>query len=488
MSQVIVIGSGIGSLASALRLRAKGHDVKVLEASDQVGGKLGVLHSKGYRWDTGPSLFTIPQFVDELFTLFGEKPQEHFNYQKQSTVCNYFWEDGTRFSSSANLETFCSEASKTFNEQEEKIADYLAKSALKYDLTSALFIEKSLHKLSTFTSSKAAKAVLQMSKLDIRSTLNEVNEASFSSPKLIQFFNRFATYNGSSPYKTPGIMSMIPTLEMQFGTFYPTGGMRSIVESLQLLGERHGVEFHFNESATSIDYVNQKVTGVTTEHKSYRADIVVSGIDAHYTYTSLLPKLKAPKKTLEQEKSSSAIIFYWGIKKSFPALDLHNIFFSEDYKKEFDAIFKDKILSADPTVYLNISSKADSADAPEGCENWFVMINVPTNNGQNWKQLVSEARSEVIKKLNRNLNVDLNELIVTEDVLDPVKIEVNTSSHQGSLYGSASNSKFSAFLRHPNFSTQLKGLYFCGGSVHPGGGIPLCLKSGQIVADLIADA
>ena len=488
MSQIIVIGSGFGSLASALRLRVGGHDVQVVESSDKAGGKLGVHRSMGYRWDTGPSLFTMPHFIDELFKLFGEDPKEHFNYQKQSIICNYFWEDGTRFSSNADLEVFCEEAAKTFDEPKDKIADYLATSDLKYDLTASLFLEKSLHKLSTFTSLQAAKAVLQMGKLDISSTLNGVNEASFSNPKLIQFFNRFATYNGSSPYKTPGIMSMIPTLEMQFGTFYPKGGMRSIVESLQQLGERNGVEFHFNEKVKSIDYTNQKITGVTTEHAHYDADIVVSGIDAFYTYTSLLPKLKAPKKTLEQEKSSSAIIFYWGVKKSFPQLDLHNIFFSEDYKQEFDAIFNLKKLATDSTIYLNISSKADKSDAPEGCENWFVMINVPTNNGQNWSQLVSEAKQQIITKLNRNLKVDLNKLIETEEVLDPVKIELKTSSHQGSLYGSASNSKFSAFLRHPNFSNQIKGLYFCGGSVHPGGGIPLCLKSGQIVADLIAQA
>ena len=488
MSQVIVIGSGIGSLASALRLKAKGHSVKVFEASDKVGGKLGVYRSNGYRWDTGPSLFTMPHFVDELFELFDENPKEFFTYQKQDVVCNYFWEDGTQFSSSANVDTFCTEAAKTFNEPKEQIRNYLSKSAVKYDLTASLFLEKSLHKLSTYASSKAAKSVFQMGKLDISATLNEVNETSFTNPKLIQFFNRFATYNGSSPYKTPGIMSMIPTLEMQFGTFYPKGGMRKIVESLQQLGERNGVEFLFNEKAKSIDYTDKIITGITTEKGSYNADFVVSGIDAFYTYTSLLPKLKAPKKTLEQEKSSSAIIFYWGIKKAFPKLDLHNIFFSENYKEEFNAIFNEKKLAKDSTIYLNISSKADKKDAPIGCENWFVMVNVPTNNGQDWDQIVLEAKEQVIEKLNRNLKVDLSELIETEEVLDPVKIELNTSSHQGSLYGSASNSKFSAFLRHPNFSNQIKGLYFCGGSVHPGGGIPLCIKSGQIVADLIPDA
>jgi len=487
VSYVIVIGSGIGSLASALRLRAKGHKVKVFEASEKVGGKLGVHRSMGYRWDTGPSLFTMPHFVDELFELFGENPKEHFTYQKQSVVCNYFWEDGTRFSSSAKLEEFCTEAAKTFSEPRKEISNYLAKSALKYDLTASLFIEKSLHKLKTYTSAQAAKAIFKLGKLDLSSTLNEVNEASFTNPKLIQFFNRFATYNGSSPYKTPGIMSMIPTLEMQFGTFYPEGGMRSIVESLHALGERNGVEFYLNEKATSIEYSKGKVTGVTTEKESYKSAVVISGIDAFYTYTSLLPELKAPIKTLEQEKSSSAIIFYWGIKKSFQELDLHNVFFSENYREEFDSIFNHKKLAKDPTIYLNISAKADADDAPKGCENWFVMINVPTNEGQNWEQLVREAKAEILEKLSRNLKIDIQDFIETEEVLNPIKIELKTSSHQGSLYGSASNSKFSAFLRHPNFSSQIKGLYFCGGSVHPGGGIPLCLKSGQIVADLIAE-
>ena len=488
MSRVIVIGSGVGSLASAFRLRAKGHQVTVIESSDQVGGKLGVHRSEGYRWDTGPSLFTMPHFVDELFQLFNENPKEHFNYQKQKIVCNYFWEDGTRFSSNADIATFCEEAAETFGESREAIAKYLAKSALKYDLTASLFLEKSLHKLSTYTSARGLKSVLKAGKLDVSKTLNEVNNESFSNPKLVQFFNRFATYNGSSPYKTPGIMSMIPTLEMQFGTFYPKGGMRNIVDSLWKLGERNGIEFSFNEKATSINYDEGRVTGVSTTKQDYLADIVVSGIDAFYTYTDLLPKIKAPKKTLEQEKSSSAIIFYWGVKKSFPELDLHNIFFTENYREEFNLIFNKKKLSSDPTIYVNISSKADPSDAPNGCENWFVMINVPTNEGQNWEHLVATAKANVIKKLNRNLKGNLEELIDTEAILDPIKIEQTTSSHQGSLYGSASNNKFSAFLRHPNFSSQLKGLYFCGGSVHPGGGIPLCLKSGQIVADLIPEA
>lgn len=188
-----------------------------------------------------------------------------------------------------------------------------------------------------------------------------------------------------------------------------------------------------------------------------------------------------------QERSSSALIFYWGIKKEFPELDLHNIFFARNYQQEFTALFKSQTLHTDPTVYINITSKYCTTDAPKGCENWFVMINVPANIGQDWDRLIAEARASIINKLNRLLNTKIETLIETEDILEPRTIEARTSSYQGSLYGTSSNNKFAAFLRHPNFSREFKNLFFCGGSAHPGGGIPLCLQSGRITAKLISE-
>ena len=208
-------------------------------------------------------------------------------------------------------------------------------------------------------------------------------------------------------------------------------------------------------------------------------------MDIFSTYKRLLPGSKHPQKILEQERSSSALIFYWGIKGKFPELDLHNIFFSEDYQKEFTMLFEDKDLYEDPTVYVNITSKEDSNDAPEGCENWFVMVNAPGNFGQDWEKLKVQAKKNILLKLNRILDRNIEELIDFETVLEPITIEEKTSSHRGSLYGTSSNSKFAAFLRHANFSSDYKGLYFCGGSVHPGGGIPLCLLSAKIMTDLI---
>jgi phytoene dehydrogenase-like protein len=180
------------------------------------------------------------------------------------------------------------------------------------------------------------------------------------------------------------------------------------------------------------------------------------------------------------------MIFYWGIRQSFPQLSLHNIFFSADYEEEFDHLFRLKTLHDDPTVYINITSKCEpGVQAPQGMENWFVMINVPANIGQDWERYRSESRARILKKLSRLLRQDIASLIVNETVADPVSIETLTDSYQGSLYGTSSNSRLAAFLRHANFSKSIPGLYFVGGSVHPGGGIPLCLSSAAIAASVI---
>jgi phytoene dehydrogenase-like protein len=179
------------------------------------------------------------------------------------------------------------------------------------------------------------------------------------------------------------------------------------------------------------------------------------------------------------------VIFYWGINQSFPDLDLHNIFFSEDYNAEFDTLFTEKTLAADPTVYVNITAKDVPGDAPAGKENWFVMINAPHDVGQDWDLLSKELRRRVLDKLNRNLKIKLEDCIEEEFVVTPPMIAEKTASFTGALYGAASNDRMAAFLRHPNFSRQISNLYFCGGSVHPGGGIPLCLLSAKIVAELV---
>ena len=281
------------------------------------------------------------------------------------------------------------------------------------------------------------------------------------------------------------MLSLIPHLEQNQGTYYPKGGMISITNALYQLALKKGVVFHFNHKVEKIEHQHKKITGIITNNRHVDADIVVSNGDVYYTYKNLLNHQSKSKQLLKLERSSSALIFYWGIKTEFTELGLHNILFSDDYKKEFEHLFDTMTMTDDPTIYINITSKMEKKQAPEGSENWFVMINAPANVGQDWEKIKSEIRRAVINKINRILNTDIEKHIETEDILDPVSIEQKTGTFKGSLYGTSSNSKFAAFFRPANFTSKFKGLYFCGGTVHPGGGIPLCLKSAYIMTEII---
>ncbi|MBX2840820.1 MAG: phytoene desaturase [Flammeovirgaceae bacterium] len=483
--KAVVIGAGIGGLAMAIRLAVKGFEVSVLEATSQVGGKNKSFINNGFRFDTGPSLFTMPHLVDELFTLVGKDSSGYFKYKRLSVSCEYFFEDGTQITGYSSPKTFAKEIHNKLEVNGRLVQDYLDYSQNIKRLTGEIFLEKSLHKTKTILSKKALNAILNLDKLDVFTTMNKANEKRLKHPKLVQIFNRFATYNGSSPYKAPGILNIISSLEHGDGVFFPEGGMVNISERLFELALEIGVAFYMDEPAKEIITDNGKVCGVKSKFHHYKADLVVSNMDIFGTYKNLLPKLQKPRKILNQERSSSALVFYWGINKTFPQLDLHNIFFSQDYQEEFHYLFDKQQVFSDPTVYVNITAKYSSKDAPQGMENWFVMVNAPNNKGQNWEQIQYETKKNIIRKLNRMLGTNLDDCIKSERIWNPVGIEKDTFSYMGSIYGTSSNSKMSAFFRHPNFSNKINGLYFCGGSVHPGGGIPLALLSAKIVDSLV---
>lgn len=484
MTKAAIIGAGIGGIATSIRLALKGYEVTVFEASHTFGGKMQEFWLGKYRFDAGPSLFTLPHLVDELFALAGRTPSNYFRYTRLDPITHYFWPDGSQVKAYADPARFAAEASRQLGVPEKAVLEALARSERLYKGTADTFLHKSLHRLETYLSADVLKTLGCLPDLGLTTTMHQANARQFNDARFVQLLDRFATYNGSDPYQAPGTLNIIPHLEHGIGAFYPEGGIYSIAASLVKLAEELGVAFRFNEPVEQILTAGKHITGIATSQGKYNADVVVSNMDIVPTYRRLLPQHKAPEQTLQQPRSSSALIFYWGIRREFPQLHVHNIFFSQDYKAEFEHIFKYKRISPDPTVYLNITSKADPADAPAGSENWFVMVNVPHNQGQDWQQLTLETRQAVLRKLEKMLGTNIEELIEEEQVLDPLLIEARTSSYAGALYGSSSNNRMAALLRHPNFSNKLKGLYFCGGSVHPGGGIPLCLLSAKIVGEL----
>jgi phytoene desaturase len=476
----IVIGAGIAGLSSAIRLAAKGVHVTVLEQQDTYGGKMGVWEQDGYRYDTGPSLFTMPQYVDELLTIDG-KNDVTFEYDELENIGNYFWEDGTQMAATKDIEQLKDEFLKQLSEPKENIDAYLADSKIKFEITNHVFLEKSLHKLKTYLSWGTVKSFFRLSKVDIFKNMNAQNELRFNNPKTVQFFNRYATYNGSNPYQASATLNVIPHYEFGFGAFFPKKGIRSIADALYQKAIHLGVIFQFSTQVSKVEKIGERyiVNGDT------ESDILICNMDVASAAKGPLKNFVSSKRK-KYEPSSSALIFYWGIDREFKELDLHNIFFSSDYMKEFENIFHNRKIDNDPTVYIHISSKCKVDDAPVGCENWFVMVNAPYVAGQDWEKMINEARENILIKVSKRLGTDISRHIRLEHKLTPELIQSKTGSYKGALYGSSSNDRMAAFLRQPNFSSGHKGLYFCGGSVHPGGGIPLCLLSGKITTDIIA--
>jgi phytoene desaturase len=315
--------------------------------------------------------------------------------------------------------------------------------------------------------------------------MNQINSARFKDPRIAQLFNRFATYNGSNPYRAPATLNLIAHLEHSEGAFYPEGGIRAIANALEALCLKTGVEIRTRTQVEQIHTKEGKVTGVSANGAFEAADVVVCNADIRTAYEKLLPQLSKPRTLRKQEPSSSALIFYWGIDGHFPDLELHNLFFSDAYEEEFQALQQGNLF-LDPSVYVYLSQRINSNDAPQGCENWFVMVNAPyVRPGQDWERMKEQARINILAKLEHRLKQRIRDKILVEEVLDPRGIEQLTASWKGALYGSSSNNPWSAFLRQANFHPKVKGLFFCGGSVHPGGGIPLCLLSASITSKLI---
>lgn len=478
---VNIVGAGIAGLATSIRLASRGHHVTVFEQSDKPGGKLDSISWEGFRWDTGPSFFMLPDLIDELYILAGEEMKTSIRTRKLDVITRYFYEDGKILNAFGDYELFLEEVENVFGEPAERIQQHLERSKKIYELTSELFIFNTFYRWGTFLSQKFMKAFLHAWKLDSMVTMHDANRKRFDSKQLVQLFDRYATYIGSDPYRAPGTLNIISHLEHNLGAYFPEKGMNSLADGLKELADKLGVIFHFNQPVEKVVMDKKEAKGVVVEGGIYPSDIVVSDVDIFYLYRDLLEDIPFPVKHFKKERSTSALIFYWAIDGEFPQLDLHNILFSANYREEFRHLSHKSEIYDDPTVHLFITSKVVRSDAPGGKENWYVMINVPENLGQDWDCIIEQARKNILQKIYRMLGVKIESFILNEFVADPRSIEASTYSHRGALYGNSSNSRIAAFSRHPNFLKKYKGLFFVGGSVHPGGGIPLCLASAKIV-------
>lgn len=485
--EIKIIGAGLGGLAASCLLAHKGHSVSILEKNAQPGGKINEISAQGYRFDTGPSLLTMPFIIEKLFEFCNKDISDYINIQPVDPICRYFYPNGIQFDcyqdtglNIAQIQQFASDDVSTY----KKFLDY---SNQLYECTKEAFLFNPLYGLSDLGSLNFT----DFFRIDAFSTVSERVDKLFDSPELRQFFKRFTTYNGSSPFQAPATLNVIPHVELSMGGYYIEGGMYTLIEALTTLAGQLGVTIHYNTEIAHINTAEGQVTGISDTSGNYHAaDIVVSNSDASETYLHLLTKddisrLKR-KKVAHVEPSCSGFVLMLGIDKSYNALTHHNIFFSEDYQKEFKQIFEDKMMPDDPTIYIANTSYSNPAHAPKDGSNLFILVNAPyLNSNIEWGSEHKSYQEKIIRKLQEHGLTDLSDHIQFSKTITPKDFYQKYRSNKGSIYGTSSNSKLSAFMRPKNKSRSVKGLYLVGGSTHPGGGIPLVTLSAFHAVELI---
>lgn len=481
---VVVIGAGIGGLSAAIRLAAAGHQVVVLEQNAAVGGKMSEVREAGFRWDTGPSVITMRHVLEDLFASAGRRLQDYLTLEALEPITRYFYPDGTVFDCSRELPKMIDQIRAWDERDVEGYLNYLAYAARLHRITGSVFIYDQPPTLASF----AQVAPRDMLSVDAWRTMQGAIEGFVHSPQLRQLLGRFGTYVGASPYRAPATLNVIAHVELNEGVWYPRGGIYAIARALERLAGEMGIDIRTECGVQQIVVENGEARGVILQDGSrIEAEAVLANVDVATVYEKLIPSgasRRLPKLTA-QESSCSGFILMLGVEGQHPQLAHHNIFFSGDYRREFTQIFEDGVPPDDPTVYVSITSKTDAIDAPEGCENWFVLVNAPPLGEQfDWATQAAGYRERVLDVLARH-GVDVRDQIRVERVLTPVDLQRLTGARRGALYGWSSNNMFAAFRRPHNRAGDIRGLYFAGGTTHPGGGVPMVMLSGKVAANMI---
>lgn len=486
LPRVVIIGAGLGGLSAAIRLASRGYAVTLFEQNSQLGGKMNMINDNGYVFDTGPSLLTMPFVIDELFGVADVRRSDYLEFIPIAPVCRYFWENGTTIDTFTNSDAMVQQLGKLSRQDAENYSKFLNYSERIYDLTANIFLFNPIHELDRILNWKTFKTLFRIFQIDPMRTVHQGVSRFFQHPKIVQLFDRYATYNGSNPYQAPATLNIIPYVEYGLGSYYIQGGMYQLIVALEQVARQVGVEIYPKTRVEKINVYNGQVQGVSINGANIKADVIIANVDVVTAFDQLITGFDNRTAQLKKfEPSLSGLVFLWGVKKQNPQLAHHNIFFPEDYLQEFVSIFDQKQVPRQPTIYLAITSKTDQSHAPAGSENWFVLLNMPyLMEGQNWEMITHEMRQYVFKKLEK-LDINISGSIEYEKVLTPQDLFDYYGSNRGSIYGISSNSRTTAFRRPPNRNREIKGLYFAGGSTHPGGGVPLVVLSGKMCAELI---
>ncbi|KAF2131970.1 phytoene desaturase [Dothidotthia symphoricarpi CBS 119687] len=505
---VIIVGAGVGGVATAARLAAAGCKVTVVEKNAFSGGRCSLIHRQGYRFDQGPSLLLLPQLFHETFQELGTSLEdEGVKLVKCEPNYNVHFHDGTSFRLSTDLADMKAEVERFEGKDGfERYLGFLQESHRHYELAVTHVLKKNFYSLLSMMRPSFLKHLLELHPFE---SIYSRASKYFWTERLRRVFTFASMYMGMSPFDAPGTYSLLQYTELAEGIWYPLGGFHKVVEALVNIGERLGVEYMFDSPIAEIKISDdgKRATGIVFEDegkKPLHADVVICNADLSYAYNQLLPTTSFAKSLLKRKASCSSISFYWALDKQFPELTAHNIFLAEDFKESFDSIFKKHLIPDQPSFYVNVPSRVDPSAAPKGCDSIVVLVPVghlhdsatdshkglasSAGTSQDWDAMVATARSMVLKTIETRLAISLGAHITEEVVNTPPSWKSTFNLDRGAILG-LSHSFFNVLSFRPKTKHRsIESLYFVGASTHPGTGVPIVLAGAKLVSEQVMDS
>jgi phytoene desaturase len=479
MAEVVVVGGGVGGLAAAIRLRAAGHSVTILERRAEVGGKLAVVERDGFRFDAGPSLLTLPSVFDELFRVAGTSLSDVVSLQRLDPQLRHRWPDGSGFDTHDSPDETAAAIDRFSPGEGEAYRAFEARGARIWDVSRRTFLAGPMTGARSLLG--RMRSPLDLPTVDPLRTLDAAARAAFGDPRLVQWAGRYATYSGSSPLRAPATLACIASVEARDGVWYPMGGLGGLRDVLAEVAADSGVGVVTGAEVGTIEVTGGTVRGVrTVTGDRHRADVVVANADAEHVYADLLPEPRALRRVARAGRSSSGFVVLAGLRGTTPGLAHHTVWFPTDGTAEQEQLAQGAFAD-DPTIYTCVSSVTDTTQAPADHENWFLLVNAPHGRAVDRPRY----RDLLLDRL-ATRGVDVRSRMLFSECLGPADLADRYRSPGGAIYGTASNGRRAAFLR-PGNRGSVRGLYLVGGSSHPGGGLPLVVMSARIVADLVRE-
>ncbi len=485
--KAVIVGAGVGGLSTAIHLAADGFEVSLYEANERVGGRANLLEFAGFRFDTGPSLLNYPWVFDGLFARAGTRLEDEINLLRIDPAIKFYWPDGETFQLSSDLNVLAEECRRLDSRDVAGLFNFLRDARHKYNLSFDRLVTRNADSPLAWFS---AAGLRNLRKLGLFRSMDSQLGIHFHSERIRQAFGSYGMYLGGAPYDLPGIFSIIPFGELEHGLWLPEGGMYSLIQAMERTAKRLGVEIKTGAPVSSIVHSNGRVTGVTFDDGALdQAEIVVSNVDVPTTMTRLigsdsLSDYRPPRMT------PGVLTYYLAVDRELPTLNHHSVFLPANPRAAYDQLMKRGQIPTDLSFYVSVASNSDPTLARDGKSAVFLLAPVPLVSEASdidWASTADNLQRSMFERMNQH-GIEISESDVLESKYwSPVDWSDQFGLFDGSAFGAAHNLRQIGPFRARNMSNEINGLYFAGASTTPGTGVPMCVLSGKMVAERIAD-